>query len=82
MVQNIGWGSLSNPEYHQQIDIKTKEKGLYEAGLQIDNLVRMNYLNVGYLGFGIGGYYRYGPYAVDKATDNMAFKISMTFSTK
>ena len=82
VVQNIGWGSLSNPEYHQQIDFKTKEKGLYEAGLQIDNLVRMNYLNVGYLGFGIGGYYRYGPYAVDKATDNMAFKISMTFSTK
>ena len=82
VVQNIGWGSLSNPEYHQLIDFKTKEKGLYEAGLQIDNLVRMNYLNVGYLGFGIGGYYRYGPYAVEKATDNMAFKISMTFSTK
>lgn len=82
VVQNIGWGTLSNPEYHQQIDFKTKEKGLYESGLQIDNLVRLNYLNVGYFGFGIGGYYRYGPYAVDKATDNMAFKISMTFSTK
>jgi hypothetical protein len=82
VVQNIGWGTLSNPEYHQQIEFKTKEKGLYEAGLQIDNLIRMNYLNVGYLGFGVGGYYRYGPYALDKATDNMAFKISMTFSTK
>ncbi|HSF88972.1 MAG TPA: DUF5686 family protein [Saprospiraceae bacterium] len=82
IVQNIGWGTLSNPEYHQQIEFKTKEKGLYEAGLQIDNLVRMVYLNVGYLGFGIGGYYRYGPYALDKATDNMAFKVSMTFSTK
>ncbi len=82
VVQNIGWGTLSNPEYHQQIEFKTKEKGFYESGLQIDNLVKMNYLNVGYLGFGIGGYYRYGPYALDKATDNMAFKISMTFSTK
>lgn len=82
VVQNIGWGTLSHPEYHQQIDFKTKEKGLYESGLQIDNLVKLNYLNVGYLGFGIGGYFRYGPYAFAKATDNIAFKLSMTYTTK
>lgn len=82
IIQNIGWGTLSNPEYHQQIDFKTKEKGLYETGLQIDNLVRLNFHNVGYFGFGIGGYYRYGPYALNRATDNMAFKISFMFTTK
>jgi len=82
IVQNIGWGMLSNPGYHQQIEFKTKKKGLYESGLQVDNLVKLNYLNVAYLGFGIGAYYRYGPYASAKAADNLAFKLSLAFSTK
>ncbi len=82
LYQNIGWGMLSDPEDHQQIEFKTKEKGLYESGLQIDNLIKFNYLNVAYLGFGAGAYYRYGPYAYSHATDNLAFKFSMIFSSK
>lgn len=82
VVQNIGWGSLSHPEYHQSVEFKTKEKGLYESGVQLDNILRMKYLNVAYMGFGAGAYYRYGPYASDSASDNLAFTFSMTFSSK
>lgn len=80
--QNIGWGSLARPEYHQYVDFKTKENGLFESGLQIDNMIKINYLNIAYLGLGAGIYYRYGPYAGNKASDNTAYKFSMTFTTK
>ena len=82
VYHNIGWGSLSNPQNHNMIDFRTKEKGLYEAGLQIDKIIKLNYLNIGYLGFGAGTYFRYGPYSSTKPIDNIAFKLSMTLSTK
>jgi len=80
--QNMGWGTLSTPQNHTLIDFKTKEKGLYESGLQIDNILKLNYVNLAYLGFGAGLYYRYGSYSYDNAADNLAVKFSMTFTTK
>jgi len=80
--QNIGFGKLSHPEYHQDITFKTKEKGLYESGLQLDNLIKFRYLNVSYMGFGAGMYYRYGPYAYSNFSDNLAFTFSVTYTTK
>ena len=53
-----------------------------ETGLQVDNIIKMNYLNVGYLGFGAGVFYRYGDYAYDKTDDNIAFKFTVSFSIK
>jgi len=82
LLQNLGWGTLSHPEYHEDINFKTKEKGLYETGLQLDNLVRIKYLNVSYLGFGAGIYCRYGPYATKNVSDDVSFTFSMTFTTK
>ncbi|MRT92628.1 DUF5686 family protein [Ancylomarina sp. 16SWW S1-10-2] len=79
---NIGWGKLSHSEYHKNIEFKTKEKGLFETGVQIDNIIKANYLNLLYLGFGAGAYYRYGPYAHTNTNDNMTIKFSMTISTK
>lgn len=81
IVQNIGWGRLAHPEYHRFVSFKTKEKGLYETGIQVDNLLKINYLNVAYLGLGLGAYCRYGPYASDSFSRNMAYKFSMTFTT-
>jgi len=80
--QNVSWGRLSNSSLHQLADLKTKEKGYYEAGLQLNNLLRINYLNLGYIGLGVGAFYRYGPYASGVHLDNMAFKVGVTFSTK
>jgi hypothetical protein len=79
--QNIGWGALSHPEYHQDIPFKTKEKGLYETGLQLDHLIRIKYLNVSYMGFGAGLHYRYGPNAVGNLSDDLAFTFSVIYTT-
>lgn len=82
LYQNIGWGLLSNPENHKTIEFKTKEKGFYESGLQFDNIIKLNYFSIAYLGLGTGVYYRYGPYAYKNIEDNLAIKLSMIFTTK
>jgi hypothetical protein len=79
---NMGWGILKSPGNHQTVDFKTKEKGFFESGLQIDNIFKLNYLNVAYLGFGGGVFYRYGPYAHESVKDNLVFKLSLIATTK
>ena len=81
---NLGWGTLSdkNQKNITLIDYKTKEKVFMETGLQIDNVLKLNYMNIGYLGFGAGVYYRYGAYANENSKDNLAYKFSISFSIK
>lgn len=81
IVQNSGWGALNNASY-QGIDFKTKEKVYLESGLIINNIIKLNYINMFYLNFGIGGFYCYGYYGSDNFTDNLALKLSMTISLK
>lgn len=78
----MSWGTLANPDKHEGVAFQTKEKGLYEAGLQLDDLVRINYFNVAYLGIGVGVFYRYGPYQNAEPMDNVAFKLSFSYSSK
>lgn len=81
VVQNSGWGALNNAEYHG-IDFKKKNKIYLESGLIINNILRLNYVNMFYFGFGVGGFYRYGYYGNDNYQDNLAFKLSITVSLK
>jgi hypothetical protein len=74
-VNRVGFGSLSNPGNHFNVDYKTMERGYYETGLLLNNLIRR-----GYLGLGGGIYYRYGPYAFADETRNYAVKFSLTFN--
>lgn len=75
---HVGYGTLRDSSRHQGIDFKTMEKGYYESGLMINNIIRANYLNVCYLGLGGGAFMRYGAYAYTKWQDNMAYKLSLT----
>lgn len=78
MEQHFTIGDLAAPERHQQVAFKTLRKGYAEAGLVIDNLIRLNYLNVAYLGFGGGLYYRYGAYHLPGGVGaNLAFRLSI-----
>ncbi len=79
---NMGIGSLQNPEKQQLMTFKTNNNLFVESGIQFDNVLKMNYLNIGYLGLGFGAYYRYGAYNFENKSDNFAFKISFTFSIK
>ena len=79
---NIGIGNLSDVSNHMLIDFSTKEELFLETGLELQNLLKIPYLNIGYLGLGVGGFYRYGYHNLEKSSDNFAFKISMGFSFK
>jgi hypothetical protein len=49
-------------------------KGYFESGIQINNILKLSFQ-----GYGIGIYYRYGPYSLPKLIDNWAFKFNLTF---
>lgn len=55
---------------------------MFESGLLVDDILRLNYMNIGYLGLGAGVLYRYGEYSNEKVEDNLAIKFSMTFRTR
>ncbi len=75
-ITNIGIGSLSHPERHIDYPFKTMEKGYFESGLSIRKIVKIK----GLLGFGVGAYYRYGPYGLDFFSDNIAVKATLDLS--
>ena len=74
IVTNVGFGKLEHANIHNGVGFKTMEKGFYESGLKINNLFRYNQST-----FGIGSFYRYGPYAFDKQSDNFLIKMSLGY---
>jgi hypothetical protein len=78
VFQNIGYGRLHHPEYQNLLDFKTKEKGFYETGLGLNNLVKINVKNVVYFGFGAEVFNRFGSYSYSLPIDNMSIKLTFT----
>ena len=68
-AQNIGFGRLDN-KYKNQFHFKDYSKGFYETGIELNNLLR-----VGYISWGAGIYYRYGPYRLNSIHENFAYKF-------
>lgn len=57
---------------------KTLEQPYLEGGLVVDNIIRINYLNVAWLGVGGGVYYRYGTHHLAGGwTNNTAWRLSV-----
>ncbi len=80
IVQNIGWGDLKDADLHEGVEFKTMEKGFFESGFRVDNLVRFNYFNIMYVGVGGGIYYRFGNYALPTLEENLAYRFRIKFS--
>ena len=78
ICQGVGFGTLPSKNRHSLVDFNTMEKGFYESGLMLDNLLRMKMSNIAYLGLGVGVFYRYGPYQLAKGIDNWAFKFGLS----
>lgn len=73
VVQHAGVGKLDDKYQNvYQLSPSDFRKGYFESGFEVDNL-----LPSGLLSYGLGVYYRYGPYALPTASDNWAFKIGM-----
>lgn len=60
--QRFAIGSLDNRQRHEGLVFDTLEKGFWESGLVVDNLIRINYFNVMHIGFGVAAYRRFGAY--------------------
>ena len=56
-------------------NLKDFRKGYYESGLELNNL-----LKVGYVSWGLGIYFRYGPYQLPNINDNFAYKFGFTIN--
>jgi hypothetical protein len=76
-ITNAGYGILKYPESHLNIPIKSMDRGYFESGLLLNGLYRQLVM-----GYGIGIYYRYGPYAFDEPVDNFAIKLSFNVNLK
>ena len=75
IVHNMGFGGLSNSSLHANVEVQSFEKGFFEAGLLINNLLRIQILK-----YGLGIFYRYGPYAFPETIDNFALKFTLQFN--
>jgi len=77
--QNLAWGRLRKPELQLETGLQSAEKVLYETGLQLDNLIRFNYLNVATIGLGSAVFYQWGPLQRPKWQDNVSLRLSLKF---
>jgi hypothetical protein len=67
LVTRMVWGNIKNPERHLGIDYKTLDQGLFESGIELNQI---------YKGLGLTGFYRYGPNQLSRLEDNLAVKLS------
>jgi hypothetical protein len=67
LVTRMVWGNMEKPEQHVGPTYKTLDKGFFESGIELNKI---------YKGFGLGGFYRYGPNQLARFDDNIAVKIS------
>lgn len=72
ITSSAGWGMMDNATNHYNYPYKTMGKGYYESGLEINNLIKMSFTQLG-----IGAFYRYGPYAFSQPIDNLVVKFTL-----
>ena len=67
LVTRATWGTMKNPQNQVGMEYKTLNDGFFESGLELNQIFK---------GFGLGGYYRYGPNQLSRFEDNIAIKIT------
>ena len=77
IMQNIAYGTLKHPEYHYNTSFSTLEKGFFESGIALNNIVRVNYFNFAYIGLGWASYLRYGKNSSEIFEQNLAHRITI-----
>lgn len=70
-----GIGTMADKTSHRNFEFDTPDKGYYESGIKVDNLLKASFM-----GLGIGVFYRYGPYHLSKEIENFISKITVRFN--
>ncbi len=79
IFQSFAIGTLTNPELYDFVEFKTMEKGYWESGIELNNIIKQK-AGLQYRGWGLGAFYRYGPYANPSFSDNLTVTLSMIIS--
>lgn len=82
IYNHLGWGQSISQQNTTGSMFKSQKNVFAEAGLGLDNLIKINVANIGYLGIGTAVFYRYGYYAHPNSNDNLAYKITFQFTTQ
>jgi hypothetical protein len=80
LIHRMGLGRAPEADRHEGIPVKGMERGYFESGLALYNLLRINYVHVGWLGLGLKVLYRYGPYQLPTWQENTAIRLTLTLS--
>ena len=72
LVASAAWGALQHPELHKGYAIKSLGEGFYEAGLQLDGILKFKLFSLG-----TGAFYRLGPNAFGQVKDDLAVKLTL-----
>ena len=79
LALNVGWGKIKGrKEIHEHIDVRDYPEGYFEAGIMLNNLLRLKIYKYFYGGLGVGAYVGYGPDAED---GSFAIRISYEIGT-
>lgn len=71
LVSRAAWGNMEKPEQHSGIAYKTLNNGYFESGIELNQI---------YKGFGLSGFYRYGPNQLLRFEDNISVKLSFVLN--
>jgi hypothetical protein len=76
LIHNMGIGDLRQPIPDLgPLEYGSMHKGFFESGLLVNNII-----SSALSGIGIGAFYRYGPYALPRAKDNLKIKLTATLA--
>ncbi len=71
LLLNVLWGDMAKPLLHRGVEFNVPRLGYYEAGVNINNLLNLQFYSIG-----IGGAWRFGPYSMPDASDNLALMLT------
>lgn len=73
-------GDLQQSDNHFNVRLRSPNKPYMESGFVIQDIARIKYAGVAYLGLGGGVFYNYGHHALPDHMDNMVFKLGLTLN--
>lgn len=68
----VGYGSFADRFRHSG-DFRSMDKGYYEGGMMLNNLIDLKFM-----GLGIGAFYNYGHYSMPRVQDNITLKLGVS----
>jgi hypothetical protein len=78
LITNLGVGKLTNTDNQYPPAFTSFNKGYYESGVLVNNLLISGKI----INIGLGMFYRYGPYAFGRTADNFCYRLALNFILK